>query len=515
MKQILNMLRAGAGVDLRSLALLRIGYALLLLGDLADRAQDLAAHYSDLGVLPRSALLELFSESYYWICLHAISGTWQFQAFLFLLQAGFAVVLLVGYKTRPMTFLCWLLLISLHCRNPMVLTAGDIIFRVIFFWALFLPWGARWSVDAALQPGLRKLPDRYVALPGLALLCQVAFIYWFAVLHKTGKEWMSDGSAVYYALQIDQLVTPAGQYLGTFYALTVALTLAVYWFQILAPCLLFSPVANGPLRTVAVFGFVAMHLGFAMCLGLGIFPWIAICTVLGVLPSWFWERLGARWSRHRLEELPARLANRLGLAEESEKPIPVQPGPAGNLLVAALLVYVLAWNIDTITPRQVMPVGLHWIGYLVRIDQEWDMFSPHPLVDDGWYVIEARLADGRQVDLYRDGAELCWEKPARVASTFRNGRWRKYMMNLWWAVLEPHRLHYSRYLCRTWNASHPPDEQLTSFRIYFMLEKTRLNYEPTEPVKRLLWTHWCLDRPPERRPTRGYRQAGGVSPRCR
>ena len=45
------------GVDLRSLALLRVSLAIIVLLDLAYRANDLKAHYTDLGILPRSALM--------------------------------------------------------------------------------------------------------------------------------------------------------------------------------------------------------------------------------------------------------------------------------------------------------------------------------------------------------------------------------------------------------------------------------------------------------------------------
>ncbi len=48
------------GIDIRSLALLRIGTACLLLADLAYRLPDLEAHYTDLGVLPRRTLIEEF-----------------------------------------------------------------------------------------------------------------------------------------------------------------------------------------------------------------------------------------------------------------------------------------------------------------------------------------------------------------------------------------------------------------------------------------------------------------------
>ena len=52
------------GLDLRSLALFRIGLALLIIIDLIKRSKDLTAHYTDFGILPRAALLEHFSNSW-------------------------------------------------------------------------------------------------------------------------------------------------------------------------------------------------------------------------------------------------------------------------------------------------------------------------------------------------------------------------------------------------------------------------------------------------------------------
>ena len=46
------------GAEPRSLAVFRIVLAFLALADLAGRATDLSAHYTDKGILPRAALLE-------------------------------------------------------------------------------------------------------------------------------------------------------------------------------------------------------------------------------------------------------------------------------------------------------------------------------------------------------------------------------------------------------------------------------------------------------------------------
>ena len=44
------------GLDLRSLAVFRIGLALVVMADLLSRFRGVSAHYTDQGVLPREAL---------------------------------------------------------------------------------------------------------------------------------------------------------------------------------------------------------------------------------------------------------------------------------------------------------------------------------------------------------------------------------------------------------------------------------------------------------------------------
>ena len=90
------------GADLRSLAAFRIGLALLLLADLINRALDLRAHYTDFGVLPRSAALAL-SPSIWHYSLYFWTGTPLLPAVGFLLAGLFALGLLLGYRTRVLT----------------------------------------------------------------------------------------------------------------------------------------------------------------------------------------------------------------------------------------------------------------------------------------------------------------------------------------------------------------------------------------------------------------------------
>ena len=144
------------------------------------RLTDLRVFYSDAGVLPRVDLLgRVVTGSTPWqVSLHMVSGLWGVQLLLLGVAAFCAVCLLIGHRTRLFTFLSWVLLVSLHNRNLTILNAGDLLFRVLLFWSLFLPLGARCSVDAAMKepagtgPG-KKRNDRIWSVPAFCLMAQV------------------------------------------------------------------------------------------------------------------------------------------------------------------------------------------------------------------------------------------------------------------------------------------------------------------------------------------------------
>jgi hypothetical protein len=119
----------------------------------------------------------------------------------------------------------------------------------------------------------------------------------------------------------------------------------------------------------------------------------------------------------------------------------------------------------------------------------WGMFAPYPSKDDGWYVTVGTLADGRQVDLFRDGAAVSWDKPELVSATYKNTRWRKYLLNLWRKDHASHRSLYASYLCRDWNSRHGGGERVERVEIYYMLKVTQPNYQPSTPQKVLLCTY--------------------------
>jgi predicted DCC family thiol-disulfide oxidoreductase YuxK len=280
-------------IDLRSLALFRIGLGVLLISDLINRASFLRAHYSDWGILPRDIYIDQFIKPWH-LSIHLISGHVAVQAALFVLAGIFAFALLIGYRTRLATLVSWLLLISLHSRNPMVLQGGDVLFRLLLFWALFLPLGARYSVDSALDSDHEEKPVSMTSVGTVALLLQVCMVYWFTAILKHHPIWYQDWTAVYYALNIDQFVTPFGKYLLSFPSLLKLITFATIVLEALGPFLAFSPYLFGPLRLFTTILFISLHASFVTTLEIGLFPYISMVGWLVFIPTWFWERLFQR-----------------------------------------------------------------------------------------------------------------------------------------------------------------------------------------------------------------------------
>ena len=500
-------------IDLRSMAFFRIALGFLILGEIADRLMNLSAFYSDSGILPRAALLEKFSNVWY-VSLHHASGMVGWQIFLFAIEAIAAICMIVGFQTRTATWIAWVLQISVQARNPIILQGGDVLFRLLIMWGGFMPLGARWSFDAVLSPKRAEAaPNRLVTVATIAYYFQILFVYWFAILQKTGREWLPEGSAVYYALNIDLLATHLGVWLRQFPEFMRLSSIGTFLAEALLPFLLISPIFTGPLRLLGVAAIIGMHTAFGLCLELGNFPWIDAVSVLLFVPTEAWDWLerriersgeGSWWRRGlvktaSLRSAVLRVATRAWaeLPPRMTRAIRVTPTFFGQGLALLLFVTAFVWNLSTVPKLGVeVPAAARVIGQMFRVDQQWAMFSPFPMKDDGWYVIEGQIKDRNEpkatIDvLHNRLTSPSFDKPALGSAEWSNQRWRKYAMNLWSASNSQHRLYYARWLCLTWNKRHPATEQLDEFTIYYMREDT-LPDRIAKPEKVSIWHHYCF-----------------------
>jgi hypothetical protein len=591
----LTPLREIFGIDLRTLALFRVLLGVYVLIDVFMRARDLGAHYTDAGVLPRGLQID-FLHAAAW-SLHLANGAAWFQALLFALSGFAALGLIAGWHTRLMTALSWVLMLSVQNRNTFILSGEDNLALLMLFWAMFLPLGARYSVDAALNRTQQFAGNAYATVATAALLLQGMSMYFFSALLKSHPVWVPDGTAVHYALQLDYLVTPFALWFRQFQDTMQGLTYYVYVLELAGPVLMFSPVFHRTLRTILMLAFITMHMGFFLFLEIGFFPLISIIMNLAFLPGWMWDRIGRRlrprteapvairfdrgcdfcektclilkvflvlpevpvrpaqddpelgaelerrnswivtagperfygfealgrlvsfspvffplgWllRRHILQRPGARFydwvgRNRGSFSKISARWLPWRASPArfGALtqtLAGVFLLFIAIQNISTLPQGGLtsLPEPFKTVRQALGLYQNWTMFAPYPEMTSPWPVIEGQLTDGTFVDAYHGRPGLAeFDKPDVVSAVYENYRWRKFLSNLEDRSYEngpkPLMLAYARYLCRTWADGHPKGPALSTFVIYFQIERSQPPGVTKQPETRQVWNHDCF-----------------------
>jgi len=273
-------------IDARTLGLGRIGLALVLLTDLARRIPWLSTFYSNAGLIPNHTMLwrppfpRVFSV-FFMASMPEESAVW------FVVACACFLCLLVGYRTRLFHVLSFAMTTSLHNRILMAENWGGVAIGTLMLWTLFLPLGRRFSVDAVLaslraRPGETPadlkagvpLPDRrpVESLAVLGLLLQIAAIYGFNFVHKSGPTWR-EGTAIYYVLHQERIVTPLAVWLREHLPLPAmkALTVATLVIEGTAPVLVLTPIFWRWTRPLAAMLLASLHLGIMSLLNLGIF----------------------------------------------------------------------------------------------------------------------------------------------------------------------------------------------------------------------------------------------------
>ncbi len=477
---------------------MRIWVASVLLLDIGIRATDLEAHYSNMGILPLHAL-HANAWNQYFFSFHALSGLWQFQLILFAVAAIAAVCLLLGYHTRWATFISWILLLSLQNRNPLISQSGDSLLRMLLFWGMFLPWHRHYSIDAR-RSLTSPTNTHYLSVASAAYILQVAWVYVFTALLKSGPDWTTDGTALYYALSLDQILMPGGRILYQFPLLMKQLTHATYFLELWLPFVLLIPWRNTWFRMLFFLAIVGLHIGISLSLFVGLFYLISISAVMGLLPTPVmdtvdrylkkgYSKLHKRWARlgqGMRSPIEVQMHLKWTSSRWSEN-FPLRYLREGLVLVALLLAFW--WNLSTLgKPYFQVPAQLQWAALVPRLDQNWSMFAPNVFKDDGWYVLEGITNGKQKVDLNQQGKEPDTVKPASVVSLFKNDRWRKYSENFLFVPNAYMRPYYCFYLMRRWNEDHPKNEQINELSVVYMKEYSLPDYK-TAPIQREVLCH--------------------------
>lgn len=297
--------RAYFTIDARSLGLFRIGLGTLLLVDLVRRFPHVRDFFTNAGVLPNHTVLwrplveRLFSVFFPVSLAH--------EAWLVFAICGVVyTALLIGWRSRLAMVASFLLATSLHNRSVMAENWGTVSLGALMAWAMFLPLGRRFSVDA-LRASLRARRDETPAdltperlpppndAPAVSLAClgvvlQLAVIYWFNFVHKSGITW-KEGTAIHYVLWQERIVTSFGLWARENVPFVVwwTLTRATLVIEASAPFLLLFPMYRTLTRSVAIVTLFGLHLGIALLVNVGIFSWSMIAFYPLLLTAGHWE----------------------------------------------------------------------------------------------------------------------------------------------------------------------------------------------------------------------------------
>jgi hypothetical protein len=468
-------------LDLRSLAALRIGLAATMLIDLSIRASDMAAHYGFQGIYKCTTFAALRAP-WKWDLFPCQPGDhWVYLHFGLHAVVGFC--LLLGLGTRLATVASWVLLTSLHHRDPLVLNGGDALLRLLTLWSIFLPLGARWSLDARW---FRPVVERNtVHTPATLAYClQVLVVYPLVIYARRNDAAWWGGDALSQIVQFDLFATRIGVWLRELPTVLRVSNYATMFWELWGPAFALLPVfGRGWLRTAVVFAFIGLHIGMGVVVNVGTFPLISAAGWIAFLPGGFWDTLLSR----RSAEAAAR-DNPPWWLDRRRHPGRLRRGTEHLLaygFAGALLVYGALWNAQRMKVYVLDPVfasaGAKLPGQLLRVDQSWRMFSSPPR-GDGWFLMVASLADGTSVDLLRNGAPVNFTRPAFVLDNIPSRRWGKLLMQLRKKTNKKHRSRFLAHYARVWNERAPCAQQIVGTDLVFMAEKKEGGVK-----KKVLW----------------------------
>lgn len=484
--------------DLRPLGIIRILLGLVVLWDIFRRSEELVAWHTDLGVLPRQALVEGIARPWR-LSLLDMMGTPGMVTTFFVVGTLAAFCVTIGFKTRLATVLTWMFVVSVQERNLGVTDSSDTLFRVLLFWMMFAPAGAAYSLDRALarlrQGGAELVwPPRGSAVGLRFMQAEVVILYFVTSVTKGGEHWR-DGTAVYRAMQVWDFARPTADfvvsYLG-FLSRPMAYGALVVEFSM--ACLLWFP--NVRARQAALAVGTAFHvLGIELTLNVGMFS-----LMMPICYSMFLWSGACDVVDRNLPSFPGVVAwaQRKGFGLLSDVPEPGWVGRPINARVFGILAVMMGtivWDqvheVNKLVPRP--PEPLVAVMESLSLWQNWRMFAPNPVFDSGPWTAEGTLQDGSKVDVLAVAMPgFATPPPGRFIYT----RWNKYRLHIRQNDQRGYLLWLGKHICRQFNRGRRDGQLLDNYELVYHLRRTHAPDEPAAPEQLLtMWKHYCIKVP--------------------
>ncbi|GAA2331354.1 HTTM domain-containing protein [Saccharopolyspora halophila] len=322
-------------------AVLRIGYGLLylvfLLRELPHRNEIWGP-----GSPWTPALATQLSEQTGWLSILTLSDGRAYFESCYALALLASALFTLGWRTRAVSVLFAVVVISFHGRAIFMTDGADNLIRLMAIYLCFTACGRCWSLDARRT---RLRASRYEAarLPGrpeghlwrhlvsarrqlstvvhncamFVIVAQICIVYGAAGLYKIqGSSWQ-DGTALHYVLNLSPFQPwPALSQLMD--SQPMMLAIASYLsalLQVAFPFVLFSRI-----KYIVLTMLLGMHLGIAILLGLPLFSGAMIVADAMFIPRRFYRYLGQAWRRAFRRTVSAPVAEASSPAEAAVVP---------------------------------------------------------------------------------------------------------------------------------------------------------------------------------------------------
>lgn len=244
----------------------------------------------------------------WWQLLPELSST-GVKVFCLLLVA-MSILLTVGLWSRFAAWGVFFLTLCLQRYNPLAFNGGDLIMRGVLQLGVALgPSGAYLSVDSFRRGGRARSIPQIQAWPMRFVQLHISIGYLLTFYLKTRGDTWFDGTALWYALNLDDLArfdVPAVMVippLGTIFTLLAVFTeafvgLGVWWRRT---------------RPLALLAGIALHAGIALVMEIGFFSMVIVASYIVFVPGPALERVLRRLRRRdpTARGLPLHLPERI------------------------------------------------------------------------------------------------------------------------------------------------------------------------------------------------------------
>lgn len=333
----------GRPVSLYAASVLRIGYGLLYLIFLLREFPHRHEIWGPSSPWTPALAQQLFDQTG-WNSLLTLSDSRAYFELCYTMALVTSALFMLGWRTRVMSLLFAVWVISFHARAIFMTDGGDNLILLMAVYLVLTACGRRWSLDArrgrikAARAGdtpepvrsrfAQQLRDARITLITVVHNCglfviaaQVCFLYGSTGLYKVQGATWGNGTALHYALNLElfQPWPALSQLVGGYPVLIAIACYMTVLLQVAFPFVLF-----GRLKYPVLALLLCMHIGIAVLMGLPLFSGAMIVADAVFLPDRFYRLLGRLWQRAS-RRIGAGSAN-ASLGPESAL-VPAQPGP--------------------------------------------------------------------------------------------------------------------------------------------------------------------------------------------